>query len=105
MKCFFKSAFHQKMESIPVVSGGIVRINLDCSSMLCFRYCPIEVMTGYREPECTVGLGCTGIELDSFACRLFSRRGAFGKRFNPEDTQPVVIISDARIGECVIRVE
>ena len=45
------------MEGVPVMSGGVVVIDLDRATMLAFRDGPVEVVTNGREAERAVGLG------------------------------------------------
>src|ERR1051325_8545160 len=92
------------MEGVPVMACRVVRIDLDRTSMVAFRNAQVEVMTISREAERAVCFGGSRIELDGFRGVLFSSGGSLGERTNAEDAEPVVVVGDAGVSECVIRI-
>src|SRR2546425_9856531 len=93
------------MKPVPMMPGRIVRVDLDRTPMLSFSHRPIKVMTHGGETKRAVGLGRSRIQIDGFAGSLLGGRRAFSEGLNAKDTKPVVIISDARVGERVFRIE
>src|SRR3982751_6216894 len=93
------------MKAVPVMTSGVVRINLNRSAMLTFSYRPVEVLAHRGEAQCAVRFGDRRIEIDCFGGCLLGGSRTFRERPDAKDPEPIVVISDSRVGERIIRIK
>src|SRR5688572_32518678 len=90
------------MECIPVMTGCVVRIDLERATVLSFGDCPVEVMTHGSEAERAVSFGGRRVKFDSLGGCLFCGARTFSERFQTKHAEPVVVIGYAGVGKRVI---
>ena len=90
------------MESVPVVTRGVIWIQTNCQAMLPVGDGPIKIVTNGGKAKRAVTFSRTLIQLNSFGCSLFSSCRCLRKWPDTENAEPVVVISDAGVGQRIL---
>src|SRR6185436_6500055 len=93
------------MKSVPVVTGGVVWIQIDRQAVLAFGNAPVKVEADTCETESAIRFGRTRIQLHCFRSGFLCGRGRLGKWLDTEDAEPVVVIGNAGIGQGILGIE
>src|SRR5687768_7062591 len=93
------------MKRIPVMRSGIVWIDLYRTPVLTVGDGPVEVVANGCEAQGAVSFGRVRIECNCLRRCFFRCRRAFSKWLHAKDAEPVVVISDTRVGERIFRIQ
>ena len=88
-----------------MMASRIVRIDFDGAAMMPFGNGPIKVVGHGGKAHRTVCFSYARIQLNGFARRFLSRRRTVVEIPDTKDSQPSVRVSNARIGERVVRIK
>src|SRR5688572_437661 len=104
LKAFVESPGHRQVKRIPIMAGSVVWIYSNRAEVLRFGRGPIVIFADRCKTESAPGFCHSRVEFNCFCgCQLGQRR-RLRKGTNTKHTEPVVVISHARVSQGVIRV-